>query len=115
MGTQFRNTLSASSLTGDTIVNLDGKKIGKLEEIMIDINSGEVSYAVLSFGGFLGIGDKLFAIPWRSLQVDEASKQIIVDIDKDVLENAPGFDKNNWPDFSDEAYRQSVDRYYMPH
>jgi sporulation protein YlmC with PRC-barrel domain len=109
----IRKTLSVSTLTGDPVVNLDGEKIGKLEELMVDVTDGSVGYAVLSFGGFLGIGDKLFALPWRTLRVDEQNKQIVVDLDKKALEAAPGFDKDNWPDFADDAYRQQVDKYYQ--
>lgn len=110
-----RLTLSAGSLVGDKIVSPDGEKIGKLEEIMIDINDGSVAYAVLSFGGFLGIGDKLFALPWGMLRVDEANKRIVCDISKDALELAPGFDKDNWPDFSSVNYQRQLNDYYAPH
>lgn len=107
-----RKTLSAGTLIGDEVVNLKSEKIGKVEEIMLDTTSGNVAYVVLSFGGFLGIGDKLFALPWRALRVDESAKEVVVDIDKNRLEKAPGFDKDHWPDFSDSDYSRSVDSYY---
>jgi sporulation protein YlmC with PRC-barrel domain len=113
---ETRRTLSASSLSGDKVVDTRGEKIGKIEDIMIDVVDGKVAYAVLSFGGFLGLGDKLFALPWSALEVDEVNKNIVVDVSKEFLENAPGFDKDNWPDFSADEYRQSVDTYYRaPH
>lgn len=108
----YRRTLSASSLIGDEVVNPRGEKIGKIEEIMLDVNDGRVAYAVLSFGGFLGIGDKLFALPWRAVTIDEDRKVAVVNVDKSRLENAPGFDKKEWPDFSSAAYRERVDQYY---
>jgi sporulation protein YlmC with PRC-barrel domain len=107
-----RITLSAKSLIGDKVVNTGGEDLGKLEEIMIDVRTGQVAYAVLSFGGFLGLGDKLFALPWTRLRVDEADKKIVVDMSKSLLENAPGFDKNNWPDLSDAGQRETIDSYY---
>jgi len=79
---------------------------------MVDVESGRVAYAVLSFGGFLGMGNKLFALPWRALALDEERKCFILDIDKKTLESAPGFDKDHWPDLSDEDYARSVYTHY---
>jgi hypothetical protein len=75
---------------------------------MLDIPSGRIAYAVLSFGGFLGIGDKLFAVPWSSLTIDESEHQFILNVDRQTLENAPGFDKDNWPDMGNPAFESSV-------
>src|SRR5512135_3389874 len=86
----IRHVISASSLTGDSVVNAQGEDLGTIEDIMIHIDSGRVAYAVLSFGGFLGMGDKLFAIPWEALTLDEDNKQFILNIPKEKLENAPG-------------------------
>lgn len=107
-----RHTLSASTLNGDQVVNAQGEDLGHIEDLMIDLNSGRISYAVLSFGGFLGMGDKLFAVPWESLQVDTENKRMIFNVTKERLENAPGFDKNNWPDFADRQWGESVYNYY---
>src|ERR1035438_756820 len=82
------------------------------DEIMIDIASGKVAYAVVSFGGFLGMGEKLFALPWSTLRVDEDQKHFILDIDKTKLENAPGFDKEHWPDMLDTTWRNEIFSYY---
>lgn len=105
-------SLSASTLTGDKIRNADGDNLGHLEEIVIDLDSGRVSYAVLASGGFLGLGDKLFAIPWDMLTVDTENKEVIVDVSKEILENAPGFDKDNWPNIHDRSWVEDVYRYY---
>jgi sporulation protein YlmC with PRC-barrel domain len=90
--------LSAHTLMGDPIRNPAGESLGELKELMIDLDTGRVSYAVVSFGGFLGLGDKLFAVPWTVLAVDTENRQILLDVPKEVLENAPGFDKSKWPD-----------------
>lgn len=106
--TRLRRVLSASTLAGDQVRNSAGEDLGKIEEIMLDIPSGRIAYAVLSFGGFLGIGDKLFAVPWSSLRIDEGEHQFILNVDRQTLENAPGFDKDNWPDMGDPAFESSV-------
>jgi sporulation protein YlmC with PRC-barrel domain len=108
----FRRVLGATSLTKDAVRNRNGDDLGSLKEVMIDIPAGRVAYAVLSFGGFLGIGNKLFAIPWEMLTVDEDRQCLLLDIDKKTLENAPGFDKDHWPDMSDPAWGAQVYTYY---
>ncbi len=114
MGTakKFRRTMAASTLQGDAVVDRNGKDAGKVESIMLDVATGRVAYVVLSFGGILGMGGKLFALPWSALQVDEANKRFIVNLTKEQLEVAPGFDKDNWPDFSDESYATNIYRHY---
>ncbi|HUA85179.1 MAG TPA: PRC-barrel domain-containing protein [Bryobacteraceae bacterium] len=111
-GKQYRRVLSASTLAGDKVVNAKGEDLGKINEIMIDIPLGRVAYAVLSFGGFLGMGDKLFAIPWARLAVDEENKRFVLNVDKATLEKAPGFDKSNWPDMSDQSWGSRIYSYY---
>jgi hypothetical protein len=108
----MRRVLGATSLTKDAVRNRNGDDLGSLKEIMIDIPAGRVAYAVLSFGGFLGIGNKLFAIPWEMLTVDEDRQCLLLDVDKKTLENAPGFDKDHWPDMSDRAFGTKVYSYY---
>jgi len=104
--------LSASTLIGDNVRNMNGEDLGKLEEIMLDLDEGRASYAVLSFGGFLGVGDKLFAIPWDALSVDTENEEIVLDIQKEQLENAPGFDKDDWPKTTDRDWLVEVYSYY---
>lgn len=106
------NLLSSSTLSGTGITNRKGENLGDVKDIMIDIESGEVAYVVISFGGFLGIGDKLFAVPWEALQVDQNHEQIVVDVDKQKLENAPGFDKDNWPSSPDRQFIEDVHSHY---
>ena len=107
-----RRVLAASTLTGDRVHNQAGEDLGKIEEIMIDLDRGRVAYAVLSFGGFLGLGDKLFAIPWQAITVDTVKKQLILNADKALLEKAPGFDKDNWPDMADLSLGTTLYGYY---
>ena len=104
--------LSGSSLKGDKVVNYKGEDLGKIEEVMIDLDRGRVAYAVLSFGGFLGMGDKLFAIPWQAFSVDTTNKRLVLNADKELLEKAPGFDKDNWPDMADLSLGSTLYGYY---
>ncbi len=104
--------LSASSISGDKVKNAQGDSLGKIEDLMIDLEKGRVSYAVLSFGGFLGMGDKLFAIPMEALTVDPDDHAFILNVSKEKLENAPGFDKDNWPDMADRTWGSSIYDYY---
>jgi sporulation protein YlmC with PRC-barrel domain len=108
----FQPILSADTLTGDSVHNPAGDHIGKIEDFMLDLATGRVRYAVLSFGGMMGFGDKLFAIPPEALAIDTDHKRLVLDVDKDRLKNAPGFDKNVWPDFADGAFGTKVYQYY---
>lgn len=104
--------MSASTITGDKVRNHDGEKLGHLEEIVIDIGTGRVAYAVLASGGFLGLGDKYFAVPWDLLSIDSDNHEVVIDVDKAVLQDAPGFDKDDWPDVDDRTWMGDVYRYY---
>jgi len=107
-----RRVLSASTLAGDQVRNLAGEDLGKIEELMIDIPTGRIAYAVLSFGGFLGMGNKLFAVPWEAFTVDEREHELILNVDKKMLEDAPGFDKDNWPDMADPDWGSQIYSHY---
>ncbi len=90
--------LSATAIIGNKVVNAKGEQLGSIKELMIDLDDGQIAYVVLSFGGFLGLGDKLFAIPLEALTFDTGEHTVILDLNKEVLRNAPGFDKDHWPD-----------------
>ena len=109
---RYRRVLSASTLAGDKVRNPAGEDLGKVDELMIDIPSGKVAYAVVSFGGILRMGNKLFAVPWNVLTIDEDEKCFVLDIDKQTLESAPGFDKDNWPDMADTTWGANVYKHY---
>lgn len=104
--------LSAGTMIGDKVVNPKGENLGEIKELMIDLESGRVAYAVLSFGGVLGLGDKLFAIPFQALTLRPDHHDFVLDVDKDRLKNAPGFDKNNWPKTADRKWGEDIHRYY---
>lgn len=104
--------LSTSSIRGHAVRNLEGRKLGEIEDLVIDLASGTVAYAVLSFGGVLGVGEKLFAVPWNAMGLDLEERCFVLDVDKEFLENAPGFDKNHWPDFASPLFRERHYTYY---
>jgi sporulation protein YlmC with PRC-barrel domain len=110
--TRYPKVLSSSTICSDHVKNSAGEDLGKIEDLMIDVGSGRIAYAVLSFGGFLKLGNKLFAVPWQALRLDAVNKQFILGVDKSVLERAPGFDKDNWPDMADPTFGTSVYRHY---
>lgn len=104
--------MSAGSLEAEKVVNPQGETLGEIEAIMLDVRGGRIAYAVLAVGGMLGIGEKFFAIPWRSLTLDTDNKQFILDVDRERLKNAPGFDKDHWPAMADRSWATQVHTYY---
>jgi sporulation protein YlmC with PRC-barrel domain len=104
--------MGADTLIGNDVFNQAGDKLGDIKEIMLDMRNGRVAYAVLSFGGFLGMGEKLFAVPWNALTLDTATKSFKLNVDKDRLKTAPGFDKDQWPNMADATWAQSIHTYY---
>ncbi|MGY6554369.1 MAG: PRC-barrel domain-containing protein [Wenzhouxiangella sp.] len=105
--------LSARSITGDEVCNLKEEKLGTIQDIMLDVPTGRIRYAVLSSGGFLGMGDRLFAIPWQALHLDSDNKRFKLDIEVERLKKAPGFDKAEWPDMADATWNSSVETYFI--
>jgi len=104
--------IDAATLIGDPVVNATGAHLGKIRAIMLDVPTGRVAYAVLSFGGFLGAGDKLFAIPWPALKLDSPEKRFVFDVSRERLETAPGFDKDHWPRMADREWATEIHDYY---
>lgn len=104
--------LSASSINGTNVKNLAGEGLGDIKDLMIDLPTGRVVYAVVEVGGLLGIGSKLFAVPMMALKQDAVNKCFVLDTTKEALENAPGFDKDNWPDFADRNWQTAVHEHY---
>ena len=104
--------MGAETLLGNDVFNAAGEDLGEIKEIMLDMRSGRVSYAVLTFGGFLGMGEKLFAVPWEALKLDTKEKRFVLDVSKTKLESAPGFDRNHWPDMADTTWQHSIHSYY---
>ncbi|MEM9955450.1 MAG: PRC-barrel domain-containing protein [Chloroflexota bacterium] len=104
--------LSAGSLISTDVKNAEGEDIGTITEIMMDVARGRIAYAVLSFGGFFGLGEKLFAIPWSALTIDTTDEKFLLNLDKEILEKASGFDKDDWPDMSDVQWNYNTYAYY---
>jgi sporulation protein YlmC with PRC-barrel domain len=104
--------MDAATLTGDSVVNAAGEDLGKIEAVMLDVTSGQIGYAVLSFGGFLGMGKKLFALPWGALTLDAEEKRFILNASREKLENAEGFDKDNWPSMAEPTWAIHLHSYY---
>ena len=104
--------MCASTLTGNDVYNHKGEDLGDVKEFMLDTRTGRVAYAVLSFGGFLGMGDKLFAVPFNALKLDTINKRFTLDVEKSRLESAPGFNKESWPNMADQTWADSIHAYY---
>ena len=112
---------SVKSMLDREVINLNGEHIGEIREIMVDLNAGYIAYAVLTFGGgFAGLGNKLFAVPWSKLNLtDPASsheghldRKFVLDVTEEELENAPGMDKDHWPNINDLEWLQTLYAYY---
>lgn len=104
--------MGANTLVGNDVYNHKEESLGDIKEIMLDVSSGKVSYAVLSFGTFLGMGEKLFAVPWDALKLDTQNKRFVLAIEKERLSKAPGFDKHKWPNMADKTWAKDIDTYY---
>lgn len=94
--------LKASDLLKMKVQGTEGKSLGSIRDLVIDPEDGDIDYAVLDFGGFAGFGDKYFAVPWEALQLDQSKKKIVLDVSRNDLKQAPGFDKKNWPNLSEQ-------------
>ena len=106
------NVLSTAAVIGDSVVNRAGETLGKIEELMLDLEKGRVAYAVLSFGGVLGMGEKMYVVPFEALKLDGSREHFTLDIDQNRLKNAPGFDKNHPPQASDRTWGAEVYKFY---
>jgi len=107
-----KDLVKTSNVIGVEVKNKQGEDLGKIEEIILDKLSGETRYVVLSFGGILGLGDKLFALPWKSLSYSREKEAFEVNIPKERLKDAPGFNKDNWPDMAEPQWQQTISDYY---
>jgi hypothetical protein len=109
--------MSVSTLKGHNVVNKAKEDLGKIEDLMIDLENDRIAYAVLSFGGFLGMGNKLFAVPWRALELRlyENAMIITLNVDKEVLKKAEGFDKDKLPLTNEELFKVYTHYGYEPY
>jgi sporulation protein YlmC with PRC-barrel domain len=90
--------LTATTIIGDKVLNGSSETLGQVKDVMLNIHDGKIEYVVIEYGGFLGIGEKFFAVPFKALTLDTSKHAFILHQKKEVLENAPGFDKNHWPE-----------------
>jgi sporulation protein YlmC with PRC-barrel domain len=111
----YSSVMRIGNVTGMKVKNPDQEELGKIDELVIGINGGKVRYAALSFGGVLGLGDKLFAIPWNALQYKQNDDEsfFLLSVSKERLKTAPGFDKSEWPDTANPNWQQEINAYYQ--
>ncbi|HJU99169.1 MAG TPA: PRC-barrel domain-containing protein [Burkholderiaceae bacterium] len=104
--------MGAGTVIGDPVRNLKGEHLGQIREIMLDMRSGTIAYAVMAHGGVFHLGAKLFAVPWQALTLDPAHKGFTLNIDKQRLDEAPGFDPDHWPNMANPAWAAQIHQYY---
>jgi hypothetical protein len=104
--------MGAKTLTGDHVHNLQNEHLGEIKEFLLEMRTGKVAYAVMSSGGVLSLGEKLFAVPWEALTLDTANKRFTMNVSKERIENAPGFDTDDWPDMADQQWVSQLHSYY---
>ena len=105
--------VSASRIIGEAVVNRQDENLGKIHELVFDAHDGRLAYAVLSFGGFMGMGNKLFAMPWNAFEFAKTENKLVLNVDKEKLKTAPGFDQDaKWPDFADRTWGSTIYKYY---
>jgi sporulation protein YlmC with PRC-barrel domain len=104
-----------SNLEGMKVRNLEREDVGTIHDLVLDAEKGKIEYAAVSVGGFLGIGDRLFAIPFGALTLkhDQDETYFVLDVSKEKMKAAPGFDKDKWPNVADPQWREQIDKYYM--
>lgn len=108
-----QGVIMAPKIIGEGVINRQNESLGKIHELVFDSVDGRLVYAVLTFGGFMGMGNKLFAIPWRAFEFAALEHKLILGVDKAKLKAAPGFDQNAvWPDFADRTWGGTIHKYY---
>src|SRR6202035_2842659 len=106
------NLISADKVVGASVYNREGEKLGSVYTLMLNKLNGRVAYAVMSFGGFLGIGESYHPLPWKMLKYDVRQGGYVVDLDRRRLEEAPSYSTSDLPNWSDRAYFHRIDDYY---
>lgn len=107
-------TFRASKLTGMNVRNMQGEALGTINDFVIDVQTGKVQYAAMSVGGVLGLGDKLFAVPFAQLKFDHGQDEMffVLDMSKEKIAAAPGFNQSDWPDFADPSWVAKIEKHY---
>lgn len=104
--------IRGNTFIGSDVENPQGQNLGDIKDVVIDRASGRIAYAVVSFGGFLGMGEKLFAVPWGAFSQKADKETFVLAVDKERLKNAPGFDTHNWPQMASREWVTSLYSYY---
>lgn len=107
-----QNIIRGKDIADYRVRNPQGEDLGTIKDVVIDAGEGCIAYAALSFGGVMGLGDKLFAIPWEALRYNAADDSFVMDMPRDRLENAPGFDKDNWPTTAEREWLTGLYSHY---
>ena len=109
---ETRTILSAGTLLRSEVANQKGEDLGTVISFGVDVEGGQIAYAVVAFGGTLGYGNKWFAVPWEALEYSRHDGKFVLDVDKEFLTGAPGFDKDAWPEVHDREFAREVYKYY---
>lgn len=109
---ETNDLIASDKVEGTAVYNRQGERLGSIYNVMIDKVSGQVTYAVMAFGGFLGMGDSYHPLPWKALTYDTTQGGYVVDLDKDRLEGAPSYASGDEPDWTDRTYGRTIDQYY---
>lgn len=104
--------IASGAIKGERVHNYAGEDLGKVDEIILDLDTGRIVYVIISLGGFLGIGDRLFAVPWELFSIRAGEPQLFLDIDKQMLLDAPGFERTKWPDMADAEWSAAIHAHY---
>lgn len=107
--------ISSSRVNGTNVYNPAGEKLGSIDSLMLDKITGQVRYAVMEFGGFLGLGTDLYPLPWNSLKYDTNQGGYVVSVSREQLDNAPRYESSASPEYNDEYGRRVHDHYGVPY
>jgi sporulation protein YlmC with PRC-barrel domain len=111
---RMRGLVRVDDIKGKDVHDTRGEEIGVVEAVPVDTDKGSIAYVVMSHGGFLGIGEKLVAVPWQQFRMTEKQDALVLAISEEKLDKAPGFDDDNWPKMTDPEWRRKIDAYYAP-
>jgi sporulation protein YlmC with PRC-barrel domain len=112
-----RSTVRASQIIGHNIVNSQNENVGEINDLVLSPMNGRIRYAAVTYGGFAGIGDKMFAVPWEAFECrtdpeDPDEYVVMLNVTQEQLEGAQGFNQDNWPDFANRQFTSELDRRY---
>lgn len=109
---KIKGLVRVDDIKGKDIHDPTGEEIGVVEAVTVDADKGDIAYVVMSHGGFLGIGEKLIAVPWRAFRITDEGDALVLDASDEKLDKAPSFDDDNWPKMSEPGWREKIDSYY---